>query len=66
MRKSLWPYLKGADQPREGVYPDPFADNSVHITNFSANALRIMGESLDATYVGRIAAHCHLFRRAPD
>lgn len=61
--ESVWHYLRGADQARENIYPDPFVDNSVHINHFSEKGLRLMGESLSGTYGGRITGDCHLFRR---
>lgn len=61
--RAMWVYLKDLDEPREHVHPDPFMDNSVHITHFSAAGLRIMGESLSATYVGGMVGGCHLFKR---
>lgn len=63
VNENAWHYLKGADKPRDTIHPDPFIDNSVHITHFSDDGLRMMGESLSATYVGRILGGCHLFKR---
>ncbi len=64
VNQNRWHYLKGADQAREYVYPDPFMDNSVHITHFSSEGLRLMGESLGTTYVRQIVGGCELFQRA--
>jgi SAM-dependent methyltransferase len=64
VNEDLWAHLKGADHSREYVWPDPFMDNSVHINHFSAQGIQMMGESLGATYAGRMLAGCHLFRRS--
>jgi SAM-dependent methyltransferase len=66
VRRDQWRYLKGADQPRQHICPDPFDDNSVHITGFSPRGVQMMGESLCTTYLGRIAGGCHLFKRPLD
>jgi SAM-dependent methyltransferase len=62
--ENAWQYLRGADKARESVHPDPFGDNSVHITQFSNVGLRLMGESLGTTYAGLVIKNCHLFIRA--
>lgn len=62
--RNMWHYLKDADRPVGREFPDPFIDNSVHITFFSERGLRLMAEELGATYVGPLPAYCRLFRRA--